>query len=558
MKQKSFVLMKKEHFFGCSLDGEAAFEVVDRTILLRELYCSGEKGEYWMANKFGYENTKSQKKMKGKLSDIVEEEKGVKQGQIKSSDHYKVYVNPLLDMVDRSKLGVWIGPVNVSQSACADDEFLMTDTQSKLQALLEIAEFYGHSYRVVYGAEKTKITVIGSSIDQEYYKDISPWKINNQKVKVTTDNEHLGQIVSSVDPEQKNVDIRISKARSALYSLIGPVFQQKSLLNPHLKHHLFRTYVTPVLRSGLCTFVLRKSHIQPLTIFHRKSLRGILCLSKSSNIAALHFLLSELPIEAQIHRDVFALFYSIWSNPDTKIYEIVKYLLESTQPNSRTWSANLRHLTQKYSLPDPLNWLKSDPPKKSAFKEMILTKVCTYYETELRELAATNSRLKYFNVSVLSLRGKCHPALWHILTPYEVKKCRLHIKMMTGDYLTYEVKAKQSGGSPLCRLCSFPSNHNEDMMHIISVCDAYAEIRSRILKEYCDLSQQINYPFEMILNNPESLCQFILDPSSLNLMKRLQTNNVKIPEFYRLSRDFCYAVHSRRMNLLESISLKLG
>ena len=81
---EKFCIDEKRTFFGCSLDGEAAFEVVDRTILLRELYCSGEKGEYWMANKFGYENTKSQIKMKGKLPDTVEE-KGVKQGQIKSS-----------------------------------------------------------------------------------------------------------------------------------------------------------------------------------------------------------------------------------------------------------------------------------------------------------------------------------------------------------------------------------------------------------------------------------------------------------------------------------------
>ena len=29
-------------FFACSLDGESAFEVVDRTIQLRELYCSGQ------------------------------------------------------------------------------------------------------------------------------------------------------------------------------------------------------------------------------------------------------------------------------------------------------------------------------------------------------------------------------------------------------------------------------------------------------------------------------------------------------------------------------------
>ena len=78
--------------------------------------------------------------------------------------------------------------------------------------------------------------------------------------------------------------------------------------------------------------------LQPLTIFHRKTRRGILNLSKSSNIPALHFLLGELPIEAKIHKDIFSLFYSVWKNPDSKIYKIVKFLLEDSAENSRTWS----------------------------------------------------------------------------------------------------------------------------------------------------------------------------------------------------------------------------
>ena len=104
-----------------------------------------------------------------------------------------------MDAVDSANLGVWISPVNVGSSACADDEYLISDSQTKLQALLNIAEFYGAMYRVTYGAMKTKVTVIGSPADMEYHSDVNPWHLNGQKVKVAVDNDHLGQIVSGVD-----------------------------------------------------------------------------------------------------------------------------------------------------------------------------------------------------------------------------------------------------------------------------------------------------------------------------------------------------------------------
>ena len=65
--------------------------------------------------------------MNGLLSRSFEESTGVKQGNSKCSDHYNIYVN-------------------VAQSVCA----------------------------------KTKITVVGSTIDQNYFKELSPWQLGGQ------------------------------------------------------------------------------------------------------------------------------------------------------------------------------------------------------------------------------------------------------------------------------------------------------------------------------------------------------------------------------------------
>ena len=59
--------------------------------------------------------------MNGQLSGEIREQRGCKQGNFKSGDHYKVYVAPSLEMLDSADHGVWIGPINVAVSCCADD-----------------------------------------------------------------------------------------------------------------------------------------------------------------------------------------------------------------------------------------------------------------------------------------------------------------------------------------------------------------------------------------------------------------------------------------------------
>ena len=143
---------------------------MNRNIQKRELYCAGEEGQYWQASHYSYENSQTNIKMNGKLSRNIAETLGVKQGRNKSSDHYKIYVAPLLDTLDTAQLGVWIGNINVGVSGVADDVYLMTDSQTKLQAQLDIATHFGRMYRIQYGATKTKVTIVGS--DTNYFQDI--------------------------------------------------------------------------------------------------------------------------------------------------------------------------------------------------------------------------------------------------------------------------------------------------------------------------------------------------------------------------------------------------
>ena len=380
------------------------------------------------------------------------------------------------------------------------------------------------------------------------------------KVDVVDNNEHLGQIISGFQQESKNVDNRLTKGRKSLFGLLGAGFAYKCMLSPAVMIYLYKTFTCPIIRSGLSTFVLRSQQIEPISLFQRKTFKSILKLSKTAPTPAIHFILGEIPIEGLIHRDIFSLFYCVWSNPDTKIHKIVKYLLEHSNNNSRTWSTHLKHLSEKYNMEDPLFLILSDPPPKHIYMENVKIKILAFYEKYLRTNAIKNSRMKYFNVSTIGLTGKIHPSVAGVMTTNEVKNMRPHIKMLTGDFLTYKIKSEQSGGSPHCRFgCVSISGEpiSEDISHIVSCCVKTSQIRNRILSDIeaiCGEAQTI-INFNTLIQNSEELTQFILDPSSLNLHNRISLSDPILPEIFRLSRQLCAALdqeRKRQLNLLNN------
>ena len=102
------------------------------------MYFAGESGHLAQYNHASYSNTQTCIKLNNKISKPLNESLGVGQGKIRSSDHYKNYINPVLLALDGEELGVSIGSINVGISGVVDDLYLMSDRQDKLQGLLDI------------------------------------------------------------------------------------------------------------------------------------------------------------------------------------------------------------------------------------------------------------------------------------------------------------------------------------------------------------------------------------------------------------------------------------
>ena len=125
---------------------------------------------------------------------------------------------------------------------------------------------------------------------------------------------------------------------------------------------------------------------------------------------------------------------------------------------------------------------------------------------------------------------------------------RPHLKMLAGNYLTFEIKSAQSGGSPLCRLCD--NSETESLEHLISSCQYFSEARYRIISLMANLCKEDDLDIRLSELSHKHFTQFILDPSSLNLTKRVNITHPLLPTLFQLSRDFCYYIDSSRKKAL--------
>ena len=366
----------------------------------------------------------------------------------------------------------------------------------------------------------------------------------------------IGLIVSGLNEEEKNFDAKIKKARGSLYSFLGPIYSSKSLLSPRLQLHIYRTYICPIARSGLAAMSLREKHLTPLMIFQRKILRAFLHLSEKSPNPALYFLTGELPINAMVHKDVFSLFHNVWSNPNTKVFEIVKYLLHNAPLNSNTWSSHVKSLAFEYEIEDPTSMITKKPSNKAVFKEYINSKITSSCEKQLRDASRNNSKMSYFNVSVKGLNGRCHSALIGCKETKDIPKLRAHIKLLCGDLFTYEQRSKYIGGSPHCRLCSHdnlkPERPVENVCHLDAECEAFKDVRENVVMEMKSVCSKSDYNLELVFNSKSLLTQFILDCTSLNLPNRISPEDPISQDIFKLSRDICFHICSQRSKMLET------
>ena len=235
--------------------------------------------------------------------------------------------------------------------------------------------------------------------------------------------------------------------------------------------------------------------------------------------------------------------------------KIQRYFLTSSddRSKSKSWFLVIRDICLMYQLPHPLSLLASPIPKETA-KQLFRTKVTDYWQTKLRNEAADLPSLEYFKPQYMSL-SRPHPLFTTCgSNSYEICKCLVQARMLSGRYRSDRlVRHFYPGSDGNCSLC--PENVPGDLDHILTWCVSLREVR-RLLTEKLEQSYISDTAKSIILNvinseNRKDFVQFLLDCSvHPDVISATQNcGPALLEELFRFTRSWCYAVHRTKLKL---------
>ena len=204
----------------------------------------------------------------------IQDNKGLEQGGVKSSDEYKIYNNEQSRTAQESGLGVSIRNTTISSISLADDTVLVSNDIISLKHLLFLTTQYCKKYCVELVPDKTKLIAFSNkSCDSlaKYGVLTSGISLNDEPVPFSEEAEHLGILRTSQPGNMVNVLDRLSAHNKKLFSILPAGLALGHHANPAACLHAERCYALPVLLSGLAGLVLSKAEtdmVQPATRTH--------------------------------------------------------------------------------------------------------------------------------------------------------------------------------------------------------------------------------------------------------------------------------------------------
>ena len=121
---------------------------------------------------------------------------GVKQGAVISAPLFAVYINPLINNLQDSKQGCYLGNICTNAFAYADDIVLLTPSCTALRTLVNICEKYADSYKLKFNPDKCTLMIFTDKNANFYYENCKI-SLCGRIVKNVKTEKHLGHLFSS-------------------------------------------------------------------------------------------------------------------------------------------------------------------------------------------------------------------------------------------------------------------------------------------------------------------------------------------------------------------------
>ena len=141
---------------------------------------------------------------------------GVKQGAVISAPLFAAYINPLINNLQQSKKGCYIGNICANAFAYADDIVLLTPTCTALRYLIKICEKYAEEYKLKFNPDKCTLLIFSNKNKESNNCNITLCGKIIKNIKIE---KHLGHVFTAdnnshlinIDSVIKDLKVRMNQ-----------------------------------------------------------------------------------------------------------------------------------------------------------------------------------------------------------------------------------------------------------------------------------------------------------------------------------------------------------
>ena len=549
-----------------------AFSQTTREAQLYECYRAGEKGKIWLYSDATYSETYTViKDSIKKIGNLIKEEKGSRQGGVKSAIDFKIYYLMLDRLIRWADLGYKVDEMDekLYLQLVADDSMSWVSTPEELQAVIELFELYADRYKMEFCFPKTLINCYGKKEEVDAIRSSTNIKIAGNKPNFPEESLHLGllQCQDNSKTEIINVRQRKKKTGAKLMTMFGDRFASDIPLRMSLNKTIWNTYLKPTLLTGLSALVIKDDSMRELKQFQDTVIRRMFKVRNKASVTPLMEMAGIENIEASLHKQVFSLFYNFWLNPKTPSSKLIKTILENPQKyTANYWPNHVRDLCQKYSIPSPLTLLTQKIPTKDGWKKYVAEKINSFHHKEMQDKIDEMSTASYL---VDEKRGKFNKTGRQFLsspdTLDDIRAANIKSLFLADEYPTglHESRVRGRRDDPgNCKFCATVGNDIIDNIpHALEVCplankDDVTSTWDSIVEQSAQILGTCTTPFSSYFRrNPGAKTTFILNPNHTSLpsdisIKQHQTS----PKFLNTLSRYVFLVHLHRLRFNKSLS----
>lgn len=305
------------------------------------------------------------------VSDFFVPRNGVKQGGVLSPTLFSVYMDGLIQELQESGVGCYVGRKFCGIVSYADDIMLLAPSQRAMKRMLTICDNYAEKVRVKFNGAKSKALVFAKN----NINIVPSFVINNEKIEYVSDMLYLGHKIIA-----NRGDSYISPVVTDFNRKFNAFIGDFDVLNSEVKTSLFQKYCTSLYSSYFCDFTSKD--FDKISVAWRKAIRRTLKVSNLTHCALLPVISGIWPVEGIIHKR-FVNFYLNGAKHDNSVVNFMFKCSALCKRNTRI-GANLIHICRKYEI--DMNMVHSD-------KSRALHCINSYYNSVTESTLRTGSQI---------------------------------------------------------------------------------------------------------------------------------------------------------------------